>query len=54
MSRSSVWSLAVAMAVCGGASAPTFAQNQPFTVTQVGDFDILRAFTEACRAELRG
>ncbi|HEY3516786.1 MAG TPA: PQQ-dependent sugar dehydrogenase [Gammaproteobacteria bacterium] len=28
------------MAVCGGASAPTFAQNQPFTVTQVGDFDI--------------
>src|SRR5688572_3376170 len=40
MSRSSVWSLAVAMAACGGASAPTFAQNQPFTVTQVGDFDI--------------
>ena len=39
MSRSSVWSLAVAMAVCSGA-APTFAQNHPFTVTQVADFDI--------------
>ena len=39
MSRSSVWSIAVAMAVCG-AAAPTFAQNHPFTVTQVGDFDL--------------
>ena len=40
MLRSSVWSLAAAMAVCSGAMAPAFAQNHPFTVTQVADFDI--------------
>ena len=40
MSRSSVWSLAAALAVFGGAMAPVSAQNHPFTVTQVADFDI--------------
>ena len=40
MSRNAVWSIAAAMAVCSGASAPAFAQSLPFTVTQVADFDI--------------
>ena len=40
MSRRAVWSIAAAMAVCWGASAPVFAQSLPFTVTQVADFDI--------------
>ncbi len=40
MSRNPIWSLAAALAVCTGATAPAFAQNLPFTVTQVADFDI--------------
>jgi aldose sugar dehydrogenase len=40
MSRKAVCSIAAAMAVCSGASAPAFAQSLPFTVTQVADFDI--------------
>ena len=40
MSRNAVWSLAAAMVVCTGATAPALAQNLPFTVTQVADFDI--------------
>ena len=38
--RRSAWSLAAAMAVCTGATAPAFAQSLPFTVTEVADFDI--------------
>jgi glucose/arabinose dehydrogenase len=38
--RTSVWSFAAAIAVCSGAAAPAIAQNLPFTVTQVADFDI--------------
>ena len=40
MTRRVVWSIAAAMAVCSGASAPAFAQSLPFTVTQIADFDI--------------
>jgi glucose/arabinose dehydrogenase len=40
MSRNPVWSFAAALAVCSGAAAPAFAQNLPFNVTQVADFDI--------------
>ena len=39
-SRSCVWSLVVAAAVCSGVTSPAPAQNMPFTMTQVGDFDI--------------
>jgi len=39
MSRNPLWSLAAALAVCTGAT-PALAQNLPFTVTQVADFDI--------------
>jgi aldose sugar dehydrogenase len=39
-SRSCVWSLVVAAAVCSGVTSPALAQNMPFTITQVGDFDI--------------
>ncbi len=35
-----LWSLAATMAVCAGATAPALAQNHPFTVTEVADFDI--------------
>lgn len=38
-SRNCTWSLVVALAVCG-VTTPALAQNMPFTVTQVGDFDI--------------
>src|SRR5690349_7973410 len=40
MLRTSLWSLAAAMVASSGAMAPVFAQNHPFTVTQVADFDI--------------
>ena len=40
MSRNAVWSIAAALAVCSGASAPAFAQSAPFSVTQIADFDI--------------
>jgi glucose/arabinose dehydrogenase len=40
MSRNCVRFLAVAIAACGGSASPLFAQNLPFTVTQVADFDI--------------
>src|ERR1700741_1448537 len=40
MSRNPLWSLAAAMAVCTGAAPPALAQDLPFTVTQVADFDI--------------
>jgi len=37
--RNRILSLVAALAVAGGATAPAEAQNLPFTVTQVGDFD---------------
>ena len=40
MSRNPVWSVAAALAVWTGATAPAIAQNLPFTVTQIADFDI--------------
>jgi glucose/arabinose dehydrogenase len=38
--RNTVLSLAAAMAVGAGAAAPALAQNLPFTVTEIADFDI--------------
>jgi glucose/arabinose dehydrogenase len=38
--RNRILSVAAAIAACAGAAAPALAQNMPFTVTQVGDFDI--------------
>jgi glucose/arabinose dehydrogenase len=38
--RNTVLSLAAAMAVGAGAAAPPLAQNLPFTVTEIADFDI--------------
>jgi glucose/arabinose dehydrogenase len=40
MSRNPVWSVAAALAVWTGATAPALAQSSPFTVTQIADFDI--------------
>ena len=38
--RNRVWSVAAAMAVGAGAAAPALAQDLPFTVTQIADFDM--------------
>jgi glucose/arabinose dehydrogenase len=38
--RKRVLSVAAAVAVCAGAAAPAVAQDLPFTVTQVADFDM--------------